>query len=633
MPARKSGVLRARRVVGVLLPLLALAGFRSDLSTGSPRRSSSIALTPDGRLLVVANPDSGSVSLLALPSLEVLAEIPAGRNPQSVAVDQAGSLAYVTARDDGAVSVIGLASRRRLATLPAGNEPRGVVVGPEGRVYVADGGSGNILVLAGPSLETLAKIATEPQPRALALSGDGSLLFVTHLPTGRVTIIDTGALKVESVIATLPDANLSLGVVFDEAGRLAYLPQTRSNASNPALLFDSTVFPVVSVVDVAARANAPAKRISLDIADRPVNTPADAALGANGKLYVVNSGSNDLSVVELATGFGVAHVGLGEHPTGLALARDGSALYVNNALSGTVSVVDPASMRILQEVAVTRIPLPRDVLRGKILFHSSGRTEMAKDHWISCASCHFEGEADGRTWAFPDGPRNTPSLLGVKDTAPFHWAGDLDELQDVESTIRRIQSGAGLAPGADNCQPACDQAPHNAGRSQDLDDLAAFMATLELRASPNLTAEGTLTAAAERGRKIFEADAPGCASCHPAPLYTDRRKHDVGTGTSPLERKGSSFDTPSLRGIYKTAPYLHDGSAATLADVLTTRNAGDRHGRTGQLNAAEISDLVEYLGSLPFGTAANCTTGPNTLCRDRPDAFHPLPRGVPPRGR
>ena len=74
--------------------------------------------------------------------------------------------------------------------------------------------------------------------------------------------------------------------------------------------------------------------------------------------------------------------------------------------------------------------------------------------------------------------------------------------------------------------------------------------------------------------------------------------HDVGTGDGPDEGFGPAFDTPSLRGVWDGAPYLHDGSAPTLLDVLTNRNAGDRHGRTSQLTEGEIQDLIAFLRSL-----------------------------------
>jgi hypothetical protein len=212
---------------------------------------------------------------------------------------------------------------------------------------------------------------------------------------------------------------------------------------------------------------------------------------------------------------------------------------------------------------------------------------------MACASCHFDGGADGRTWFFRDGPRNTTSLFGVGETLPIHWSGDLDELQDVENTVRVIQAGSGLATGASNCEPACDQAPPNSGRSADLDDLAAFLRSL--RPPPRHVA---YPVAALRGQRLFLEPRTECASCHVPPLYTDRQKHDVGTGLDAAERKGTSFDTPTLRGLSDTAPYFHDGSAATLLDVVRASNGP--HGDASGLTESEKSDLAEFLRSIPF---------------------------------
>ena len=63
---------------------------------------------------------------------------------------------------------------------------------------------------------------------------------------------------------------------------------------------------------------------------------------------------------------------------------------------------------------------------------------------------------------------------------------------------------------------------------------------------------------------------------------------------------GPAFDTPSLIGVYRSAPYLHDGRAATLRDVLTTHNRDDRHGKTSRLGPGQLDDLIEFLKSLPY---------------------------------
>ena len=580
-----------------LTALLALAPSAEQAVDVAPR-SSSLASTPDGRHLLVANPDSDSITIVDLADHRTIAEIPVGNNPQGVALDLAGRAAFVSNRDDDTLSVIDLLTRTVSDTWSVGDAPTGIVADPQGRLYVANAGSASISVIRIEAGTRLATVPTAPRPRGLSLSPDGTTLYVTHFLSGRVSVIDTESLTLETVVSTGPDSNLSNGLVVDPNAPRAYLPQTRSNTANRALLFDTTVFPVVSVIDLTTNTHLRRERIALDVADRPVGIPFDAAVvPSQDDLYVVNAASNDLSVISLDSGRAVAHLEVGDHPRGIALSPDERFAYVNNTLSGTVSVIDTGAQQIVDTIDVTDIPLPESILNGKRLFNSSARVDLARDRWISCATCHFDGGMDGRTWFFRDGPRNTPSLLGVRETPPFHWSGDLDELHDVERTIRTIQAGTGLAPGSDNCDPTCDQGPPNAGRSQDLDDLVAYLRTLNLPPNPNRNPDGTLSANAERGRTIFLSKETGCSSCHAPPLYTDRRRHDVGTGESPLETQGSSFDTPSLRGIYATAPYLHDGRAATLMDVLT-ENANDRHGITSHLTDDRVADLIAFLRSI-----------------------------------
>jgi YVTN family beta-propeller protein len=601
-----------RRVAAVSSLLIPLGlGVTGDAE--ATMRSTTLAVTPDGGLLAVANADAGSLTLLDTTTLAVLAEVPVGRSPRAVALDAAGERAFVTGRGDDSLAVVDLVRWRAVARRSVDREPGGVVAGMDGRVYVAATGAGRVLVYEARTLAPLGIVATEPAPDGLALAGDGRTLYVTHASTGQLTLVDTATLAVRRVIATTSDVTLAGAATLDEPAGRAYVPATRANSVSPALVFDNTLLPIVDVFDLAGGQQRPQERIAIDLADRPASRPSDVLL-AGGRLWVVHAGSGDLSVIDLATGRAVGHLDVGENPTGIVASPDGVTVYVHAALDGMVRVVDAATFSMRTVVPVTRSPLPATVHRGKVLFHTSRPPAVARDRWISCAGCHVDGRADRRTWAFPDGPRNTTSLLGVRDTLPVHWSGDLDELQDVETTVRTLQAGTGLAPGASNCEPACDQAPPNAGRSQELDDLAAFMRSLRPRPSPHLV-DGGLAADAQRGRSVFARSATGCTTCHPPPLYTDRRRHDVGTGGGAGERKGRDFDTPSLRSLFETAPYLHDGRAATLEDVLTSHNAEDRHGRTSQLGAGELADLVAFLRALPFEPADDeCAPDGETLC-------------------
>jgi cytochrome c peroxidase len=128
---------------------------------------------------------------------------------------------------------------------------------------------------------------------------------------------------------------------------------------------------------------------------------------------------------------------------------------------------------------------------------------------------------------------------------------------------------------------------------EDASSIDAYLSSIEPVPSPRL-AGGKLSQSARRGEKIFRS--AGCARCHPAPLFTDLRSYDVGTG---IERDfGRSFDTPTLVEVWRTAPYLYDGRAATMKDVLTRYNVGDFHGITFGLSSEGLADLVEYILSL-----------------------------------
>jgi cytochrome c peroxidase len=195
-------------------------------------------------------------------------------------------------------------------------------------------------------------------------------------------------------------------------------------------------------------------------------------------------------------------------------------------------------------------------------------------------------------------------------------------VQDFEYTIRGpLMKGVGLLKGP--LTPKVGFNPveldvHLAGKSKDLDALAVYTNSFDFRLSPHILGPGMLSSAAASGKTLFFSDAVGCAKCHSGPYYTDSKLekpfnlHDVGTGgDDPTEKIGSKYDTPTLLGVYRTAPYLHHGKAKTLKDVLTTCNKDDKHGKTSHLKADEIDDLVEFLKSLPYETPPDVT--PNTV--------------------
>jgi YVTN family beta-propeller protein len=628
-------------VVLFALPLLQLfarpPATRSETRTSSSRHSSSaIAVTSDGLLVLAVNPDSNSISLIDPAGPALLAEIAVGRSPQSLAVAGDDGLAYVSNKDSDSLSVVDLAGRQVVAEIALGDRPQGVAVSPDGRfLAVAELGDDRVRFLATDTLQTAGLVGVADRPYGLAFTPDGRYLLVSHLLSGAVTVLAVrpyarylplvaygaaggsapagiAADSPPAVIPTWPHVAPAPAVVVSGDGRRAYLPQTMANGLGLNTQFDNTVFPKVSVLNLETWSHQTGEHISLPETDQPVGLPWDAALARDGtELWVVNAASNNLSVIDITNPtlpLRQAHIEVGANPRGVAISPDGLHAYVNNTLDGTVTVIDSQAYTVTAVIPVTDIPLPPLLLAGKRLYFSSARPELAQAAWISCNTCHIEGEHDGRTWLLqfidwepgigraplgftPVITRNTTSLLGMIETYPLRWSAEWDESADSEFSIRFEQFGAGLIEG--EMHPPLGLP--NQGRSLELDQLAAFIDSLALPQRSH-----SLTAAEERGRLIFNSPGTECLVCHPPPLYTDLQQHDVGTADAPGELFGPDIDTPSLRFLYDSAPYLHDGSAASLLEVLTSKNPADEHGRTSHLSPAELADLVAFMLALPY---------------------------------
>ena len=238
-------------------------------------------------------------------------------------------------------------------------------------------------------------------------------------------------------------------------------------------------------------------------------------------------------------------------------------------------------------------PRPEIIQRGERLFSTSRPDTNSRDNWMACASCHMDAGFDGKTWLGGEpGPRNTPTLRGIGGTFPLHWSADRPDVQSFQETFTGLMAGTGLP-------------------DPELNALAAYLVSLQPKPSPMRHRDGSLTPQAVQGAAVFRQ--ASCSACHTPSAearFTDRQLHDVGTGEpfyehpsrpgSVPEAFGPAFDTPSLRELWLTAPYLHDGRAPTLRDVLTTFNKDGLHGMTSALSEEELSALEAFLLSLPL---------------------------------
>jgi cytochrome c peroxidase len=217
------------------------------------------------------------------------------------------------------------------------------------------------------------------------------------------------------------------------------------------------------------------------------------------------------------------------------------------------------------------------IRQGELYFNDAS---ICYQGWQSCASCHpSDARADGLNWDLPnDGignPKNTKSLLLAHQTPPCMSLG---VRADASTAVR-----AGI-------EHILFSQPHEAVAAA----IDEYLKSLKAMPSPYLV-NGRLSTAAKRGEKIFSKI--GCADCHVPGLYTDLRPHDVGTRAS-YDGPTDKFYTPTLIEVWRTAPYLHNGSAATIRNVLTTCNQNSLHGDVSHLSSQEVDDLCTYVLSL-----------------------------------
>lgn len=307
-------------------------------------------------------------------------------------------------------------------------------------------------------------------------------------------------------------------------------------------------------------------------------------------------------------------------------------------------------------------------VRAFVPIYDRGKT--SKDGWMSCASCHPDGLTDNVTWQFPDGPRQTPSLAAffapddTGDQRLAGWSATRGGVYDYNNLIRDHLGGTGLSDG-----PATDLYDHGfeRNRSDALDLVGEWLQTVRAPVSPPpLDASAVV-----RGRAVFAAN---CASCHGGAKWTKSRiiynndptfsappgtegatvrdpnlsvdgaqivsykdwatgtllrfLDDVGTfdptNTAELRGGGPSigqialgargFNSPSLLSLGLTAPYFHDGSAATLDDVYRRHLLASGASIAATLALTELTDLNAFVLSID-DTTATMDSATETLLR------------------
>lgn len=371
-------------------------------------------------------------------------------------------------RLDGSGELPGGLQHPRLRTeLPF--EPQDLLFLDDERLLAADAFGGGIAVIS---------VADGGLLRVTELSSH-NLRAPTLLPDGRIAIAHQ---ELHTGMHTTSD-DIRWGVFITNS--VSLLPVDDLVSGNPRLVRRTRI---------------------LDLGDvlTPSGDPAAMLASAEGALVIALSG-----VGRLAFGHTdarrMSHARVGAGPSALVAGADGR-LYVANTRSDEISVVS-----LDQQTELARVPLgPGAPLtaaeRGELLFHDAS---LSLRGWMSCASCHTGGHTNHRlSDTLGDGtygaPKRVLSLLGVADTKPWAWDGAIRELEDqVVKSVRTTLRGREL-------------------EEREVNDLAAFLRTLELPDADE-PADSELLAA---GREAFNRYT--CNRCHTAPVYTSPGVHDVG---------------------------------------------------------------------------------------------------------
>ncbi len=124
--------------------------------------------------------------------------------------------------------------------------------------------------------------------------------------------------------------------------------------------------------------------------------------------------------------------------------------------------------------------------------------------------------------------------------------------------------------------------------------IGAFIDTI--RPAPSGAALSPLSPAQLRGQALFQDETVGCATCHNGAHLTDNLSWDVDSQATSFDIR--EFQTPVLHGLDRSGPYMHDGSAATLRDLVFNFVATDRMGNGSHLDDSALEDLAAFLATL-----------------------------------
>jgi YVTN family beta-propeller protein len=394
----------------------------------------------------------------------------------------------------------------------------------------------------------------------------------------------------------------------------------------PVERFDANVQALVYAVDTSALAEAASEHVNLNVQIATEAVPTDPAtldhlfgndlvaidatpdgkqflIVSRGGNYVIRASLDASGKLDIHAPGNVVRFQTGNLPSGVTVSKydGGKRAYANNEANFSVTAMDLETNTVLsRDIPSSEPPAPGElahsVLVGKVAFFTAlgipddgifdipirelvplnFRGKQSKDAWSSCGSCHPDELADGVTWIFGTGPRQTKPLDGTfakdnpSDQGLLNWSAVRGSNTDFNNNSRATQGGCGFAsdrfdPGACFAKgnmalanPAIYDHGITMGGSDALDaqTLWIFAAVRPLhQPQPNDTA------AVSRGRAIFQAN---CASCHGGAKWT---KSQIFHRDNPA---AASQGGPPMDPACSTAPTSFDHLRATPPPLITS---------------------------------------------------------------
>tara|TARA_R110002096_G_scaffold16898_1_gene57627 strand:- start:74253 stop:76175 length:1923 start_codon:yes stop_codon:yes gene_type:complete len=570
--------------------------------------SASIAAIADGVLVV--DDETGTLTLLdKLGKPRASASV--GRIAGQLAVDRERSTVFVANRAGDTIEVLqygkALTKKARFVTAA---EPFGVALTPNGETLLVTTVAGRALqAFASDSGDVLWSIDIGPEARAVAISPDGKEAVVSFLGSGAIArvALDTQKVRFEAIGATRSTTEEGVNL-----GRSQNVPQRFSRNAFAATFVGNTA--VVAYQQSTPKAIAVNQQESrgtyggssagnpplvhrLAFMPRGWNSPGRAHVRMQmPRAIAYDAAQDELLIADLSTDevISVAHATNGEMaagqrytirdanqasgsvemcgPKGVATTSEGKVV-VHCSLSKRVAFVDRKdNNKVTFSPVLAKSKLSAAAKRGRMLFHKGGDARLSSRGAMACANCHPEGRNDGLSWRIEGTDLQTPLLAGrMNGTHPFKWDGqDKDLHTSLMHTVVRL-GGHGIAP-------------------SDAKDLQAYLENMEGVRVAGL-ANATLSAKQHRGKALFNREDVGCRTCHSGKNYSDGKSYEMGDDLDKV-------NTPSLIGLAASAPYYHDGSAASLRALVLGNASVQGMGHMEILDDKEVDELIAFLETL-----------------------------------